>query len=175
MTRLIEQLLTLARVEQKGLAELTPLDLGPLLAEVIEPLQRPARERQVTLALSLPAQVNLHVPGQPDPLRQVFTNLIDNALKYTPAGGQVTVSARRTWQEITVSVSDTGPGIPAEHLPHLFERFYRVDSARARDTGGFGLGLAISHSIVQAHGGNIAVDSRPGRGTTFTVTLPAVK
>ncbi len=175
MTRLIEQLLTLARVEQKGLAALTPLELGPLLAGVVEPLQRSAHERQVALTLSLPAQVKLPVQGQADPLRQVFTNLIDNALKYTPAGGQVSVSANRTWQEITVSVNDTGPGIPAEHLPHLFERFYRVDGARARDTGGFGLGLAISRSIVQAHGGSIAVDSQPERGTTFTVTLPAVK
>ncbi len=172
MTRLIEQLLTLARVEQKGLAQLAPVDLGKLLTAVAEQLQLPARDRQVALNLSLPAQVNLQLQGDAEPLRQVFTNLIDNVLKYTPAGGQVSVSAGRTWQEITVLISDTGPGIPAEHLPYLFERFYRVDSARTRDTGGFGLGLAISQAIVQAHSGQITVDSQLDRGTTFTVTLP---
>jgi heavy metal sensor kinase len=173
MTRLIEQLLTLARVEQKGLDESAPVDLGQLLTHVIDPLRETARVRQVSLNLSLPPQVNMHLQGDAEPLRQVFTNLIDNALKYTPAGGQVSVSAHRNWQEIAVSVSDTGTGIPPEHLPHLFERFYRVDSARARDTGGFGLGLAISQTIVQAHNGQITVDSQPDHGTTFTVTLPA--
>lgn len=173
MTHLIEQLLTLARVEQKGLVESAPLDLGQLLTSVIDPLRESAQARQVSLNLSLPPQVNLHLPGDVESLRQVFTNLIDNALKYTLAGGQVSVTANRNWQEIMVSVSDTGPGIPPEHLPHLFERFYRVDSARARDTGGFGLGLAISRTIVQAHGGRITVDSQPDHGTTFIVTLPA--
>ena len=85
---------------------------------------------------------------------------------------RVRVAANHIWQEIAVSVSDTGVGIPPEHQPYLFERFYRVDSARARDTGGYGLGLAICRSIVQAHGGQIAVDSQPGAGSTFTVTLP---
>jgi signal transduction histidine kinase len=83
------------------------------------------------------------------------------------------VTAGRHWQEIFVSVTNTGPGIAPEHLPHLFERFYRVDSARTRDTGGFGLGLAIAQAIVQAHHGQIEADSRVNVGTTFTVTLPA--
>ena len=172
MTGLIEQLLILARMEQKGLVTLALVDLHLLLADLVEQFQQPAREQQVALDLSLPAQINLQLMGDAESLRQVFRNLIENALKHTPAGGRVSVAANHIWQEIAVSVSDTGVGIPPEHQPYLFERFYRVDSARARDTGGYGLGLAICRSIVQAHGGQIAVDSQPGAGSTFTVTLP---
>jgi len=84
----------------------------------------------------------------------------------------VIISAERSWSELVVSIQDSGPGIPPEHAPHLFERYYRVDSARARATGGLGLGLAIAQTIVQAHGGAITVESAPGMGSTFTVTLP---
>lgn len=173
MTRLIEQLLTLARIEQKGPVALAPVDLGQLLATLAAQLQLSAQERQVTLNLTLPPQVNLHLNGDEEQLRQVFANLVENALKYTPVGGQVNVTTGRHWQEIFVSVTNTGPGIAPEHLPHLFERFYRVDSARTRETGGFGLGLAIAQAIVHAHHGQIETDSRANVGTTFTVTLPA--
>jgi signal transduction histidine kinase len=102
-------------------------------------------------------------------LRQVFFNLLDNALKYTPAGGSVEVRVERGAQ---VTVRDTGIGIPAEHLPHVFDRFYRVDKARTRAEGGTGLGLSIARSIVAAHGGRIELNSAPGEGTTVRVVLP---
>lgn len=172
MTTLIEQMLTLARVEQRGLGELAPVALDDLLRDIANQLQPKATARQVTLRLDIPPQVDFHLTGDGDRLRQVFTNLIENGLKYTPPGGQVAVTAVRSWQTLSVSVADTGAGIAAEHLPHLFERFYRVDDARARDTGGFGLGLAITQAFVRAHGGDITVRSQLDEGTVFTVALP---
>jgi signal transduction histidine kinase len=107
-------------------------------------------------------------------LRQVFVNLIENGINYSAEGGQVVVMAVRNWQQISISVSNIGIGILPEQIPHLFERFYRVDDARDRATGGFGLGLAITQAIVQAHGGNISAKSELEKGTTFTVLLPAI-
>jgi signal transduction histidine kinase len=105
-------------------------------------------------------------------LTQLLVNLIDNGLKYTPAGGTVTVSVDHKDGWIELRVADTGVGIPSHHLPHVFERFYRVDTARARTEGGTGLGLSICEWIVHAHGGEITVSSQVRRGTTFTVRLP---
>ncbi len=173
MTRLIEQMLTLARVEQRGLADFTLLALGDLVGEIVDQLQASAAEQRLNLHLEVPKKVDLTILGDEERLRQVFSNLIENGLKYTPEGGQVTVNVSRHWQTIAVSVMDTGAGIAPEHLPHLFERFYRADSARARETGGFGLGLAISRAIVEAHGGTITVSSVVGDGTTFSVILAA--
>ena len=172
MTCLIEQMLTLARVEQRGLADFTPVALAGILREVVAQLQPNAAASQVDLQLEIPPQVDLTVPGDAERLRQVFTNLVENGLKYTPAGGKVSVAISRHWQTITVTITDTGDGIALEHLPHLFERFYRADDARARETGGFGLGLAISQAIVQAHGGTIAASSEVNKGMIFTVSLP---
>ena len=172
MTSLIEQMLTLARVEQRGLGELAPVALDELLRDVVDQLQAKAAANQITLRLDIPPQVDFQLAGDSERLRQVFTNLVENGLKYTPSGGQVTVTAVRNWQTFSVSIADTGDGIAPEHLPHLFERFYRVDDARARDTGGFGLGLAIAQAMVQAHGGDLIVDSKVGHGTTFKVVLP---
>lgn len=170
MTRLVEQMLTLARVEQRRLSDLVPIDLGSLLRSIIGQFQASAAQRDVVLSLELPPQVNLIVNGDAERLRQVFVNLIDNAIKYTD--GVVTVSAVRHWDKVEIAVTNSGSGILPEHLPHLFERFYRTDNARARTTGGFGLGLAITQAIVQAHQGKIKVESEIGRGTTFTVSLP---
>jgi signal transduction histidine kinase len=103
---------------------------------------------------------------------QVLRNLVTNALQHTPAGGRVTVAARPAGGAVAFAVADTGEGIPAEHLPLVFERFHRVDPSRARATGGAGLGLAIVRRLVEAHGGTVAVESEPGRGATFTFTLP---
>jgi signal transduction histidine kinase len=105
-------------------------------------------------------------------LHQVLFNLVDNAVRFTPDGGSVTVRARRDGGSVEVSVADTGIGIAAEHLPRLFERFYRADQARAREDGGTGIGLAIARSVVEAHGGTISASSEPGRGSVFRFDLP---
>ena len=105
-----------------------------------------------------------------DRIRQVTTILLDNAVKYTPGGGRITVTVRRVADRVELAVADTGIGIPADDLPHIFERFYRVDASRA--AGGTGLGLAIAHQIAEQHGGTLTVVSSPGHGSTFTLTLP---
>ncbi|MCA9918599.1 MAG: HAMP domain-containing protein, partial [Anaerolineales bacterium] len=172
MTRLVEQMLTLARVEQRGLTQLEPVDCAQLLREVVADLRLSAQEHNVTLQLTLPSQVEFFMVADDARLRQVFVNLIENGIKYSPEGGVVQITAVRHWQQIAISVTNEGVGIPSEHIPHLFERFYRADDARARTTGGFGLGLAITKAIVEAHGGSITVASEPGKGSTFTVQLP---
>jgi heavy metal sensor kinase len=172
MTHLIEQMLTLARVEQYGLVNFSSVDLAELLVDSVAKLQSQAQKQVIQLLLERPFQVNLELSGDSQRLAQLFTNLIENGLKYTPPGGQVKVSISRQWQEITVTISDTGIGIAPDHLPHLFDRFYRVDDARTRETGGFGLGLAIAQTIVQAHGGLLTVKSVVDQGTTFTISLP---
>lgn len=115
------------------------------------------------------------VHGDADQLKQVLVALLDNALKYTPYEGSVTLSLTTDEYYATIKVSDTGIGILPEDLPHVFERFYRADHARSRDRGGSGLGLTIAQSIMQEHGGNIQVESTPGKGSTFTLKLPVVK
>ena len=115
---------------------------------------------------------DVRVWGDQTRLTQLVINLIDNALRYTPSGGKATVSVARVAASATLRVEDTGVGIDGEHLPHVFERFYRADPSRARGEGGAGLGLAISRWIAQAHGGDIAVESSLGQGSAFTVHLP---
>src|SRR6185503_1514571 len=103
---------------------------------------------------------------------RLFINLIENAIKYAPVGGQISLTAAKKPDEIQISIHNTGPGIPPEHLQRLFDRFYRVDADRSSQTGGAGLGLAIAHEIVRLHGGEIDVQSEPGQGVTVTVHLP---
>jgi len=110
----------------------------------------------------------------PPLLEQAVVNLVDNAVKYSNEGSAVEVTLDQAPDEIVISVSDQGPGVPREHLPRLFERFYRVDKARSRDLGGTGLGLAIVKHVAQAHGGRVSVDSRVGQGSTFRIHLPRV-
>jgi two-component system phosphate regulon sensor histidine kinase PhoR len=112
------------------------------------------------------------VSGDARALEHVLSNLVDNAVKYCPAGTRVTVSASLVGNRVNLVVSDTGPGIPAEHLPRVFERFYRVDAGRSREVGGTGLGLSIVKHMVEAMSGRVWVDSEVGRGSTFTVSLP---
>lgn len=107
-------------------------------------------------------------------LKQALINLLDNALKYTPAGGSVTVRLQSVGREVAIAVEDTGHGIEPEHIPHLFERFYRTDWARAKDTAGTGLGLPIVKEIMEAHGGSIVVTSEVNKGSIFTLRLPAL-
>ncbi len=175
MHRLVEQLLELARLDagQIQMARV-PMDLSELLSACVDRQRLRAQERGISLKLDVPG--SLPIVGDPDRLFQVFTNLLDNALTYTPAEGRVEVSAEMTTEEegtwAVVSVTDNGPGIPPEELPRLFERFYRVDKARRRG-GGSGLGLAIVKELVEAHHGRVRAESVVGRGTRFTVWLPA--
>lgn len=145
-------------------------DLNELVGEMVEFLQPLAEDRGLTLGFK-PAPGGAVLSCDAVRLRQVFFNLIENAIKYTPAGG-VAVEIAADRNDVQVRVADTGPGIPAEHLSKLFDRFYRLDRDRSRRTGGSGLGLAIARSLVHAHGGRITVDSQVGRGSTFTVRLP---
>jgi signal transduction histidine kinase len=114
------------------------------------------------------------VLGDAQWLKQALINLLDNALRYTPTGGSVTVRLQSTGHEVTVAVEDTGHGIEPEHIPHLFERFYRTDWARAKDSAGTGLGLPIVKEIMDAHGGSISVTSEVNKGSVFTLRLPAL-
>ena len=111
--------------------------------------------------------------GNEDDLIRLFLNLLDNAIRYTPHGGRIALSCTSGSGEISIRISDSGPGIAPEHLPRLFDRFYRVDRGRSRAHGGSGLGLTIAQSIAQAHGGRIVAESVVGQGSTFIVTLPA--
>jgi signal transduction histidine kinase len=130
-----------------------------------------AEARQVTLSLDVAADLP-PVKADESRLAQVFNNLMDNALKHNQSGGTVTLSARHEGSSVVLGVADTGPGIPPEHLPHIFERFYRVDKGRGRDAGGTGLGLSIVKHIVARHGGTVEAKSRVGQGTTVVVRLP---
>jgi heavy metal sensor kinase len=172
LTRLIDQLLALAR-EDAGAVGMArePCDLSGLIRDVVETMRPLAEVRGLRLHAGKDGP--LLVSGDGARLRQVFYNVLDNAIKYTPEGGSVTVVCSRDDRGATVTVKDTGIGISAEHLPHVFDRFYRVDKARSRAEGGTGLGLSIAKGIVAAHGGSIELRSTPGEGTTCTVLLPA--
>ena len=203
--RLVADLRELALAEAGQLAiERRPVDVGELAQRVVAAVEPAAAEKGIALA----ATVAPHLPiisADADRLRQVLHNLLSNALRYTPDGGQVIISVRlassaeemtlqangrgaeeqgskgdsplhpRSSAPLLVSVADTGPGIPAEDLPYVFDRFYRADKSRSRAMGGSGLGLAIARSIVEAHGGRIRAESRPGEGTRIAFTLPHVE
>jgi heavy metal sensor kinase len=171
MSQLVAELLTLARADagQEAVAR-EPLDLGELVAQVVEAMAPLADARGVRLRTG--GVVPAVVAGDQTRLTQLLVNLVDNALTYTPAGGDVTVSVAVEGGTAAIAVADTGIGIAPEHLARVFERFYRADPARERGRGGAGLGLAISQWIARAHGGDISATSEPGRGTTFTVRLP---
>ncbi len=169
MSRLLGDLLLLARADTGGLPlRHEPVELDNVLFEVYRQISR--IEKPVTVELTAVDQAI--ILGDEDRLKQLLLNLVDNAIKYTQPGGVVRLSLAKDGSWAQLVVSDTGIGIPAEDLPHIFERFYRVDKARSRAQGGSGLGLAIAKWVVQAHGGAIKVDSTVGVGTTFTVTLP---
>ncbi|MGD8456876.1 MAG: HAMP domain-containing sensor histidine kinase [Anaerolineales bacterium] len=175
MHRLVLDLLDLARLDA-GTADLerAPLDLAQLLRAVAERFTPQSQEAQVYLSTEigeLPSFI-----GDGDRLSQVFTNLVDNALKHTPQGGQVAIRAHRNGEWVQVSVADTGPGIPPEELTRIFERFYQLDKARKGGAGrGVGLGLSIARQIIQAHNGTLSAQSKAGEGSVFIVSLPAVQ
>ena len=171
LIRLGTDLLFLSRLDQVRLFwHWEKVDLSGLLQVIAEQVRPIAEGKGVELSESIDS--GLYVTGDQDHLIRLFLNLLDNATKYTPKGGQVRLEALQDGRDIVVSVSDTGPGIPSEAIPHIFERFFRVDADRSRETGGAGLGLAIAYEIVRQHNGHIEVQSQVGEGTTFVVFLP---
>ena len=169
MTRLVGDLLLLARADSGGLPlERKPVELDYILFDVY----RQVRILESPVGIELTEVDQVTVLGDADRLKQLLLNLVENAVKYTPPGGEVSLSLSKKAGWAFFEVSDTGIGIPPENLPHVFDRFYRVDKARTRAQGGSGLGLSIAKWIAQAHGGAIRVTSQVGEGTTFSVTLP---
>ena len=174
MTRLTEDLLTLARVEsgEKEFA-FAAVPASQLVRDAMQNFREIARSRGIELGVE--TTTDRCVSADVDAIQQVLANLVDNALKYGGSGGKVVLGTREAGNGVEFYVRDLGPGIASEHLPRLFERFYRVDKARSRESGGTGLGLAIAKHIIMAHGGSIRADSRLGHGSTFLFTLPATQ
>ncbi|MEO5886202.1 MAG: ATP-binding protein [Anaerolineales bacterium] len=171
LIRLSNGLLFLSRSDQHQFSfEPAVINLCELLEILIEQIQPLAHEKEVQVTTKIAE--GLPVYGDSDHLISLFMNLFENALKYTPACGQITVMAVKESGKSRVTIHNTGPGIPQEHLEHLFERFYRVDADRSSQTGGSGLGLAIAHEIVNMHGGEIEAQSGPEQGVTVSVRLP---
>jgi len=172
MSRLTEDLLTLARVESgEHRFDIQKVSTDELLQEALENFREIARSYEVELWVENGAP-GVHVDADREAMQQIFSNLIENALKYAGSGKKVVLGARAEEGSVEFSVRDFGPGISSEHLPRLFERFYRVDKARSRESGGTGLGLAIAKHIVLAHGGTIRAESELNHGTTFLFVLP---
>ncbi|MGP4082152.1 ATP-binding protein [Pseudalkalibacillus sp. R45] len=172
MGRLVNELLDLARMEAGHVSlEVMEIDTGEFFNRVVNKFQGLAREREITAKLNLPDEKSI-IEADADRLEQVMTNLIDNALRHTKEGGEVSVVVTHLSDGINVEVKDTGSGIPKEDLPFVFERFYKADKARTRGRSGTGLGLAIVKNIVDAHGGKISVHSKMGEGTTFSFFIP---
>jgi two-component system, OmpR family, sensor histidine kinase BaeS len=176
LSRLVDDLQELSRVESGQIPlYVQPVDLEGVIETAIARLETQFDEKGVALH----REVSEALPGvaaDPDRTVRIMTNLLTNARRYTPSGGSVTVSARPDEDTVRVQVADTGSGIPAEHLPHIFDRFYRVDRARSRALGGSGIGLSITKALVEAQGGRIwAESSGPDQGSTFWFTLPIAK
>jgi two-component system phosphate regulon sensor histidine kinase PhoR len=171
---LIQDLLTISALESERIKlKLQPVELRPLVEKIFSDLKPPADNKNIELLDELP---ELTATADVNRLEQVLANLVDNAIKYGRAQGRVTVGGKKLDDgKLEIFVQDDGPGIPAESLDRVFERFYRVDKARSRDQGGTGLGLSIVKHIVQAHGGEVWVKSELGKGATFFFTLPATE
>ncbi len=170
MTRLVLDLLSLSRIDGHDHPPAEKVNLQQVVEEVAGAMELTAAARSISIDLDL--EEGLDICGDYDRLCQVVQNLLDNAVKYGAEGGRVGIVGRRDADHIVLCVSDDGEGIPAEHIPHLGERFYRIDRARSRASGGSGLGLAIVSGIVGRHGGTLSVESRPGEGSTFRVRFP---
>ncbi|RPI67306.1 MAG: hypothetical protein EHM43_08825 [Ignavibacteriae bacterium] len=172
LNTLLGDLIDISRIESGELRlSFRYFDVHELLKDLMSTMEIRALKKHVTLVLDVATPTPVSVYGDKERLTQVFTNLIDNAIKYNVDGGTVTVRIARDGQRVAISVADTGIGIPRDHLPRIFERFYRVDKDRARTVGGTGLGLAIVKHILEAHTSTITVDSEMGRGTVFAFSL----
>jgi two-component system, OmpR family, phosphate regulon sensor histidine kinase PhoR len=180
MARLIDDLLSLSRVElAEHMHPDTPVDLFPVIRQVVDGLQTLATDRGVEIVITQPPAAPAMVPGDRDELTRVFENLVENALKYGATGKRVEIgfaeaTASDNSPEVLVAVRDHGPGIAAEHLPRLTERFYRVDVTQSRAEGGTGLGLSLVKHILNRHRGKLSVESEVQKGATFTVRLPLI-
>lgn len=174
---LVGELFELSKLESKQIEPAPePFPIAELVQDIAVQYQQQADQKRVDLEATLPDR-HVRVCADIGLVERVLSNLIDNAIHYTPAGGRVRTGIEHDASDVRIFVSDTGPGIPEDDLPHIFERFYRVEKSRTRssaDSGGAGLGLAIAHKIVELHGARLQVDSAPGEGTTFSFTLPAV-
>ena len=171
MSSVIGKLLFLARSDAgKEQLNFEDVDLKDLITGLSTNVEALAMDKGIKFTVD--AKENLIVNGDKVKLRQLFINILENAVRYTPADGNISVSLVRKDNSALATISDTGIGIPPEHLPHIFERFYRVDKARSRADGGVGLGMAIAKYIAESHKGNITVESEVGKGTTFSVSIP---
>ena len=169
--QLIQDLLSLARIESGvEVHQIVPVPLAELMSECLAHHAPAAEAKQITLSSESPAP-SVCVAADYEGLREILDNLVDNAIKYTPNGGSVTIGTRHDDGHVLIDVRDTGIGIAAEDQLRVFERFYRVDRARSRELGGTGLGLSIVKHLVQAFGGSVSLNSAPGEGSTFTVRL----
>jgi signal transduction histidine kinase len=171
MAKIVHSLMAISRLDCGGeQIELVPVDLGEIVKVTIEQMELLAEEKHISLRFETGQAT--YVTGDPLRLKQVVVNLVDNAIKYTPVGGDVNVSVTAEDMKAVLRVSDTGIGIPPAALPLVFDRFYRADEARSRESGGTGLGLSIVKAICSAHGGAASVESVEGKGTTLRVELP---
>ncbi|MFQ5616968.1 MAG: ATP-binding protein [Anaerolineales bacterium] len=173
LSRLVDDLQELALAEAGQLhLQPVPVQLEKIVSKALTALQPKIKEKSINIQTELP--INLPtLEVDPERIGQVLRNLLTNAVTYTPPGGRITVQAHSHPVGVEINVQDTGIGIAPEHISFVFERFYRVDESRTRSTGGAGLGLAIVKQLVQAHGGNVKINSTAGSGTTITFTLPA--
>jgi two-component system phosphate regulon sensor histidine kinase PhoR len=172
LSSLIDDILELSRLEsKKEIGQFTRLDLVAVIGHAVETVAEKARKKRVQIEKSCEGE-GFFIQGLADHTYRALLNLLDNAVNYTNEGGRVEVSCRREGDRIMVAVKDTGIGIPEEHLSRIFERFYRVDQARSRELGGTGLGLAIVKHVMNLHNGSVSVESREGKGSTFTLSFP---
>jgi signal transduction histidine kinase len=172
LVRLLNDLLDLARSDAGRLAiKPVPTDVGPLVEDAVKTMRAQTESAQQALSASVEAGLP-HLNMDPDRIRQVLVNLLTNAHEYCPERASIEVTAALDGAEVEIAVSDDGPGMPANQLEHIFDRFTRGDAGLTQHVGGTGLGLAISRSLVELHGGTISVASKPGEGSTFRVRLP---
>jgi two-component system sensor histidine kinase CiaH len=170
LSALVDSLLALARGGRGDRVQPDVFDMGSVVEQSVDAMTALAAEKEIDLRVE--ASPGLHIEGDREQIRQLVVILVDNALRYTPAGGSVAVIVGKMGNDVALEVRDTGIGIPRDAQDHVFERFYRADEARNRDSGGAGLGLAIAKQLVEEHEGKITLESVPGEGSTFTVRLP---